>query len=108
MVSNLAQGGIPSLDNLLKVQDITLVTDLTINANSNIAIQYSDIPQLEGYTPILVVPQNSWNLHINFWYCQLMSSTKVHWRVGNVSNNNISGITIRATVLYLKNLPSTD
>lgn len=95
---------IPSLSGLMYMEEITLVSGATINANANYGsgtITKTITPK-SGYTPVLVVSSNTYDRRCVLWYVRIDTDTTIRWRAGNVSSNQLTGISIVVQVLYVK------
>ena len=92
------------LNNLFYYEDVTLASNITIKANSNYgdSSQTKTISPRAGYKPVMVVLNNAWNRTCYLWYCNLVSDTKINWRAGNITNSQITGISISVRVLYMR------
>lgn len=92
------------LDNLFYYEDITLASNITINANSNYGsgTQTKTISSRAGYKPVMAVLNNTWNRTCYLWYCNIVSNTQINWRAGNITNSQITGISIIVRVLYMR------
>ena len=92
------------LDDLVYTENVTLASNITINANSNYgnSSQSKTITPRSGYKPVLVTHENNYAKGINLWYCNLVSDTQIRWNAGNLTGSQITGATIIVRVLYIK------
>lgn len=92
------------LNNLFYYEEVTLVSNANIAANSNYgnSTQTKTITPRSRYKPILVTHQNVYNKAVNLWYCNLVSDTQINWRAANLTNSQVTGISIIVRVLYMR------
>lgn len=89
------------LDDLVYTENVTLASNLTINANSNTDTINKTLTPKSGYTPIMVTPQNTYNGVVSLWYCKIDGNV-IYWRAHNNSGNKVTGLSIIVGVLYIK------
>lgn len=91
------------LDDLVYTEVVSLASDMTIAANTQPPTQVYTLTPRTGYTPIIATTDNLYNGVVNLWYLNLNSTDKtISWRVRNLSNSQVSAITINVKVLYIK------
>lgn len=89
------------LNGLVYTEIVTLATNLSVNANSNINTATYTLSPRTGYTPIFVALNNTWGGQLVLWFCSL-NDNQISWRVRNVTSSAVSGFTIQVRVLYIK------
>ena len=77
------------LNDLILVKRIDLITNFDLNKKTSNPTVNTLIPKINGYTPIIVVPCNSWGGMVNIWYCEITEENQISWRAYNNSDSNI-------------------
>lgn len=93
----------PEVYGLSYVENVTIASNITVNANTNTSTATYTLSPRTGYTPVIATVQNTYNGAINLWYINLSPANKtIAWRCRNVSSTNATGVYINVAVLYIK------
>ena len=83
---------------------IEIANNISITANSNTTETTYTLESINGYLPVIATVQNTYNGAVTLWYLSIADG-KLHWRAHNHSSSNLTGVTIRVTILYVR-IPS--
>ena len=98
------------ISDYIVTRDVTIVTDDTINANTSTSEYIVDVPDVNGYMPILVTHKTISSPVVFVWYLFIMPSVTsesgyiIKARYRNTNASAQSNVNITVTVTYVKSI----